>query len=86
MRWFWRNWFIGPKHRRKDLFQSNLTDIIEEAKKDWLSAQDLFRVSSSQELADYAAYLILATERRYIYLWKIARREGFLKQNTNQSL
>lgn len=42
----------------------------EQAKLDWIYAHKYYNNLTDIELVDYAAYMILATERRYMYILK----------------
>ncbi len=53
-----------------------LVDMVEQAKKDWIFAQKYFNYVEDQDLIDYAVFLIMTTEKRYMYLLKKARIEG----------
>ena len=56
---------------------SNLADIIDQARLDWLAAQNYYKTATDPDLVDYSIFLIKAYERRYMYLLKKARQEGF---------
>lgn len=47
-----------------------LLELVEDAKKEWLSAKDYFENVSDPDLIDYAIHSIKATEKRYNYLLK----------------
>jgi Protein of unknown function (DUF2508). len=53
-----------------------LADVVEQARREWLSAQNYYNSVSDVDLVDYAVYLMQAAEKKYIYLLKMARREG----------
>ena len=46
----------------------SLLVLVEEAKKEWLSAKQYFDNVTEPELIDYAVHSIKATEQRYNYL------------------
>lgn len=54
----------------------NLAGVVDQARRDWLYAQQYYKTVTDPDLVDYAAFLIKAYERRYVYLLKKARREG----------
>lgn len=60
-----------PRPKYQPLMQQ-----IEEARHEWLSAQNYYNNVSDADLVDYAAYLMQAAEKKYTYLLKRARREG----------
>lgn len=53
-----------------------LHEQLEQARHEWLSAQNYYNNVSDADLVDYAAYLIQAAEKKYTYLLKRARHEG----------
>jgi hypothetical protein len=53
-----------------------LPDAIEQARREWLCAQNYYNSVSDSDLVDHAVYLMQAAEKKYIYLLKRARREG----------
>ncbi|XFO69106.1 hypothetical protein SPSIL_053350 [Sporomusa silvacetica DSM 10669] len=53
-----------------------LRDQLEQARHEWLSAQNYYNNVSDADLVDYAVYHIQATEKKYTYLLKRARHEG----------
>lgn len=53
-----------------------LPDAIEQARREWLSAQRYYNSVSDSDLVDHAVYLMQAAEKKYIYLLKKARNEG----------
>lgn len=53
----------------------SLAESVEEARKEWLLARRYFESVNEPELVDHAAYLIKATERRYMFLVRLARAE-----------
>jgi hypothetical protein len=54
-----------------------LSEQLKQAKHEWLSAQNYYNNVSDADLVDYAAYHIQAAEKKYTYLLKRARHEGF---------
>lgn len=53
-----------------------LPDAVEQAKQEWLSAQNYYNSVSDSDLVDHAVYLMQAAEKKYTYLLKKARSEG----------
>lgn len=53
-----------------------LPDVVDQARKEWLDAQHYYNTVSDKDLVDHAVYLMQATEKKYVYLLKTARREG----------
>ena len=53
-----------------------LKEQLEQARNEWLSAQNYYDNVSDADLVDYAAYHIQAAEKKYTYLLKRARHEG----------
>lgn len=62
--------------------KAGLADIIDQARLDWLAAKAYYQTVTDPDLIDYAIYLTQAYERRYVYLLKKARREGFRHPHT----
>jgi hypothetical protein len=57
---------------RKDFFE-----LVEEARRDWQSAMDYFNHVVDPDLVDHAIHAMEAAERKYTYLLKKARQEGY---------
>src|SRR5690242_15148711 len=53
-----------------------LPDAVEQARREWLSAQRYYNSVSDNDLVDHAVYLMQAAEKKYMYLLKKARSEG----------
>ncbi len=53
-----------------------LTDVVEQARREWLAAQNYYNSVSDTDLVDHAVYLMQAAEKKYVYLLKKARSEG----------
>lgn len=51
-------------------------DMVEQARQEWLNAQNYYNNVCDRDLVDHAVYLTHAAERKYIYLLKKARQEG----------
>ena len=60
--------------------KTNLIEIIDQARLEWIAAQSYYRTVTDPDLIDYSIYLIMACERRYMYLLKKARQEGIRHQ------
>jgi hypothetical protein len=58
-----------------------LVDGIEQARREWHSAQAYYDAVSDTDLVDYAVYLMQAAEKKYTYLLKQARREGIISSD-----
>ncbi|NYB75127.1 YaaL family protein [Sedimentibacter hydroxybenzoicus DSM 7310] len=56
---------------KKDLYAS-----LENAKKEWEEAKNIFENVSEPDLVDYAIYNIEAAERKYVYLLRKIKSEG----------
>ena len=54
----------------------SITEIADQARRDWIDAQRYFNTVTDPDLIDYALYNIKACERKYIYLLKKIRAEG----------
>lgn len=54
----------------------SLSDAVEQARREWLSAQRYYDTVSDKDLVDHAVYLLQAAEKKYMYLLKKARSEG----------
>lgn len=65
--------------------QVSLPEIAEQARRDWLYAQNCYKTVSDPDLVDYFTYLIKAYERRYIYLLRKAREEGICCSGVSMS-
>ncbi len=64
----------NPEHnaRQKDFF-----DLVEEARREWQSAMDYFNHVVDPDLVDHAIHAMEAAERKYTFLLKKARQEGY---------
>lgn len=72
----WQNllqWWEDKSPRAKS---DNLAEIVDQARLEWLAAQNYYKTATDPDLIDYASFLIKACERRYMYLLKKARLEG----------
>ncbi|WP_258361008.1 YaaL family protein [Moorella sulfitireducens (nom. illeg.)] len=50
-----------------------LAEAIREARAEWWAAQRFFAEVTEPDLVDQAIYRLEAAERKYMYLWKLAR-------------
>lgn len=71
-----------PQHVPEAKYPS-LLEQVEEARLEWLNAQDYYNNVSDTDLVDYAAYRIQAAEKKYTYLLKRARHEGIKSSPLN---
>jgi len=53
-----------------------LHEAVEQARQEWLYAQNYYNSVLDVDLVDHAAYLLKAAEKKYIYLMKSARSQG----------
>lgn len=67
---------LGENSKPKSL--PSLPAVVEEARQEWLNAQYYYNTVSDQDLIDHAVYLMQATEKKYMYLLKQARRAGIV--------
>ena len=67
---------LRQQYDHQEAAATNLLHLLEQAQKDWLHAQNYYDNVTDHDLIDYAAFLIKATEKKYNYLLKVARREG----------
>ena len=74
-----------PKNLLNNLIESEpllttpvpaLSEAVEQARREWLCAQNYYNAVSDSDLVDHATYLIQAAEKKYMYLLKKARSEG----------
>lgn len=55
-----------------------LSTVVEEARLEWLNAENYYNTVTDQDLVDHAVYLMQAAEKKYMYLLKQARQEGIV--------
>ncbi|CUH95655.1 hypothetical protein P22_1729 [Propionispora sp. 2/2-37] len=73
----WRRFFLGWLfEERHGLALPGLPELVEQARKEWLYAQQYFNNVNEPDLVEYAIYLIKASEKKYNYLLKQAKKEG----------
>ncbi|MCW3489079.1 YaaL family protein [Dethiobacter alkaliphilus] len=58
--------------QEKDLF-----DLVEDARQEWQAAMSHFNQVTDPDLVDHAIHAMEAAEKKYTYLLKKARREGY---------
>jgi len=61
-----------------------LLDAIRTARQEWHVAQSYFENVSDQELVDYSIYELEAAKRKYMYLLKLAKKEGLVNNQVIQ--
>ncbi len=71
---------VGQAVEQADNKQQELLDRVRQAHKDWQTALNNFNYCSDPDMIDYAIYNIDATEKKYIGLIKIARKENVTAQ------
>lgn len=62
--------FLGNFKQNKNESKDDIYLTIENAKKEWEDAKNIFENVSQPELVDYAIYNIEAAEKKYTYLLK----------------
>lgn len=55
--------------------EPKLDQIVDNARKDWLQARAYFENVTDPDLIDHAIYEIVAAERKYMYLLRLAREQ-----------
>lgn len=68
--------FVERIFRSEPIQRMSSVQMVQEAKSDWIYAKAYFDMVSDTDLVDYAVYMIMAAEKRYMYLLKCARQEG----------
>lgn len=63
-----------------------LTTLVAKAHRDWLEAQALFNEVKEPDLIDHAIYAMEATERKYMFLLKRAKKERAINEDVRQLL
>ncbi len=53
---------------------ADLSRQVDEARREWLSAKAYFETVSDPELVDHAIHLVVATEKKYVYLLRQAKK------------
>ncbi len=76
---------INPYLEEKQIVREHdptLEEMVEEARHEWLEAQQYFDNVSEPELVDHAAYVIRAAEAKYVYLLNKAKNlDALNKEN-----
>ncbi|MCE5286622.1 MAG: YaaL family protein [Pelosinus sp.] len=62
---------MGTRHTLPTILEQ-----MAQAKKEWRDAQGYYNSVYDKDLVDHAVYMMQAAEQKYIYLLKLARREG----------
>lgn len=57
-----------------------ITQAIEKAHREWLAARIYFETVSDPKLVDHAIFVIEAAEKKYMYLMRQARENGYTAQ------
>lgn len=60
----------------EEMTVETLISDVEQARQAWLNAKAFFDHVTDPDLIDMAIYSIEAAEKRYMYLLKVARRQG----------
>ncbi|HHU79473.1 MAG TPA: YaaL family protein [Clostridiales bacterium] len=70
--------FLGANRMEEDHPQENqeLVNSIHAARQEWHAALSYFENVSDPDLVDYAIYRVEAAKRKYMYLLKLAKKEG----------
>lgn len=66
---------IGDYNDTAEEKQLDLPALVEQARKDWLTALALFENVCEKELVDQAIYNLNAAERRYVFLLSEIKKE-----------
>lgn len=59
----------------------SLERLVVKAHAEWLQAKAYFEEANDPDLVDYAIFMMEAAERKYMYLLKLAKQEGTVKNN-----
>lgn len=70
------------KIQRETYDKDDLYINLENAKKEWEEAKNIFENVSEPDLVDYAIYNVEAAEKKYVYLLKLIKNEK-LNTSTN---
>jgi hypothetical protein len=63
-----------PEESSEEAQLGDIAAQVEQARRDWQAAKAYFENVSDPELVDHAIHLVLATEKRYAYLLKQAKK------------
>lgn len=55
-----------------------LLESLQKAREQWHAAHATFEVVSERDLVDAAIFTLDAAERRYMYLWRMAKEKGLV--------
>lgn len=69
----------GNEEQKK---KERMFKVIEEARKEWEDAHNLFEHVEDPDLVDYVIYTMQAAEKKYVYLYKQAKCYGILEFKT----
>lgn len=58
--------------------ERELLESLEKAREHWLVACNTFETVAERDLVDAAIYTLDAAERRYMYLWRLAKEKGLV--------
>lgn len=62
----------AAKEKEKDFF-----DLVEEARQEWQAAMSHFNQVTDPDLVDHAIHAMEAAEKKYTFLLKKARQDGY---------
>lgn len=62
---------MGPRNKIPGILEQMV-----QARKEWADAQGYYNSVCDSDLVDHAVYMMQAAEKKYVYLLKLARREG----------
>ncbi|MBP2645154.1 MAG: hypothetical protein H6Q75_594 [Firmicutes bacterium] len=79
MKAFWphkllADWIDGESRQSKQ--ELPLAEAVEQARQEWIYAQNYYNSVLDADLVDHAVYLLKAAEKKYVYLMKKARSQG----------
>lgn len=72
-----KNIFKNFQIKKSTSFKDEAFTNIENAKKEWEDAKNIFENVSQPDLVDYAIYKVEAAEQKYIYLLKQYKYNNF---------
>ena len=71
-----KNFFEIFKQPKKENVNNDLYINIENAKREWEDAKNIFENVSQPDLVDFAIYKVEAAERKYVYLLRQIKNEN----------
>ena len=71
-----KNFFEIFKQPKKENISNDLYINIENAKREWEDAKNIFENVSQPDLVDFAIYKVEAAERKYVYLLRQIKNEN----------